>query len=365
MFDAALPFWAGPGVDREHGGFVEAFDLAGNPRTDFKRVRVVCRQIYVFSHASMMGFGEGAALSEHGYRFLVDHAWLGESGGWARKLDRAGGVIDPTPDLYDIAFVLFALAWRARASGDPEPIRWAHRTLDYLDAHMRHPGGEGFLATGDASGPRLQNPHMHLLEASLALMEASDDPRFRELADEVAGLFERRFYDPQTQTLAEYFTEDWARLPGEQGRWIEPGHQFEWAWILSHHQRLTGRDHAELSRGLAAFGEAHGVDPVSHATYNAVRDDGAPLDRGSRSWPNTERMKAAVALYDLDGRDPWPVLEQSGRLLLDRYLAHQPRGAWIDQFDGEGRPAVDSVPTSTLYHVFLAFAETLRIAPHA
>ena len=111
----------------------------------------------------------------------------------------------------------------------------------------------------------------------------------------------------------------------------EPGHQLEWAWILANHQRLTGRDNGDIVTGLIGFAERHGVDPTSQITFNAVRDDGTPLDRGSRTWPNTERIKAAVAGFERHGRDP--------------------------------RPMIDTVPASTLYHVFLAFTELLRIAP--
>jgi len=39
------------------------------------------------------------------------------------------------------------------------------------------------------------------------------------------------------------------------------------------------------------------------------------------------------------------------------------RGPWIDQFNEHGAPSLDTVPASTLYHVFLAFAEVLRVAP--
>ena len=49
--------------------------------------------------------------------------------------------------------------------------------------------------------------------------------------------------------------------------------------------------------------------------------------------------------------------------LLDRYLAVQPAGAWVDQLDAEGRPAVDKLPASTFYHVMLAFTELLRLEP--
>jgi N-acylglucosamine 2-epimerase/mannose-6-phosphate isomerase len=361
MFAAALPLWSDRGIDHAHGGYVEQLDLAGRPGGEVKRVRVVCRQIYVFSHASVLGWAEGDRLAERGYAYLTRHAALG-GGAWARRLDPLGTIIDATPDLYDLAFVLFALGWRHRASGDPEALEHARRTLDYLDREMRHASG-GFLHEKPAPGFRLQNPHMHLLEAALVLFETSGEEIFGALADELVELFLRRFFNPRSGTLAEYFEEDWSPAAGDRGRVVEPGHQFEWAWILANHQRLRGRDLVAAARGLFDFAERHGVDPASRATYDAVRDDGLPLDRGSRTWPNTERMKGAIALYELTRRDPRPVLEESGRLLLDRYLAWPPAGAWMDAFDGEGRPIADKIPASTLYHVFLAFAETLRVAP--
>lgn len=58
-----------------------------------------------------------------------------------------------------------------------------------------------------------------------------------------------------------------------------------------------------------------------------------------------------------------PDLEQSGRLLLDAYLAPAPKGLWFDNLDQAGMPIADKVPASSLYHLFLAFAEALRIAP--
>src|SRR5262249_20833156 len=159
-------------------------------------------------------------------------AWLGKNKGWAKKLARTGEPIDDTPDLYDLAFVLFALAWRYRASGDGDAIGRAHQTLDFIETYMRVDGGEDYWHTLPPDGPRLQNPHMHLFEACLAAYEASNEQRFLDRAREIANLFRTRFFDGRT--LGEYFTEDLKRCPGEQGRSVEPGHQFEWAWILTH-----------------------------------------------------------------------------------------------------------------------------------
>jgi mannose-6-phosphate isomerase len=49
-------------------------------------------------------------------------------------------------------------------------------------------------------------------------------------------------------------------------------------------------------------------------------------------------------------------------LRLDRhYLQHPAAGGWYDQFDGEGRSLVDTIPASTFYHVLCAIAEADRV----
>ena len=357
----ALDYWAAVGVDRANGGFVEHLALDGsNPDVAFKRLRVLCRQIYVYSHAAVLGRPGSLEIARHGYSFLTQNGWLGPEGGWARRLGRGGGVIDPTPDLYDLAFVLFALGWYHRATGEEDALRRAHDTVVFLDRHMRHPAG-GYLAEKPARGHRLQNPHMHLLEAALVHLENTGEPVFRALADEIVALFRARLFDPATETLAEYFDENWMRAAGDAGRTIEPGHQFEWGWILSNYQRLTGVNVRDSALALVRFGERFGIDPATGATFDAVRDDGVVLDRGSRAWTNAERMQAAVAMFEMEGRDPSSVFAASGGLLLDRYLAHVPRGTWIDHFDAAGQPKADKIPASSLYHFMIAFTEVLRV----
>lgn len=363
LFDQALPFWAAHGIDHEYGGYVERLTLDGrDAAVDFKRTRVACRQIYVFSHAATMGWRPGATLAETGIVYLTERAWLGPDKGFARLTTRDGKVLDPTPDLYDLAFVLFAFAWRHGAMKDALSLGWMHKTMDFIEQHMRHPGGLGFWHQLPPDGFRLQNPHMHLTEACLAAFEATGEQRFADHAKALVKLFQTKFFDAASGTLAEYFNDDWSRAAGEDGRVTEPGHQLEWAWILNSARKLLGVDTAAEIRATIAFAERHGVDQATSVTYNCVRNDGTAIDRGSRTWPNTERLKAAVALYELDGVDPAPVIDPTVDLLLQRYLSHDPPGTWIDAFDEKGEAESNTIPASTLYHVFLAFAEVLRIS---
>ncbi|GIU66824.1 AGE family epimerase/isomerase [Candidatus Phycosocius spiralis] len=363
MFDQALPLWGDVGIDRVHGGYTERLKADGTPDDPgFKRIRVIGRQIYVFSHAFCLGWKPGLALAEHGFHFLVKHAWLGEVGGWARRVTTDGQLMDPTPDLYDNAFALFALAWFHRASGRQDVLSWALKTVEFIEAHMRHPNGIGFMHEKPAVGPRQQNPHMHLLEAALAWLDTQPHPRFETLARKVVTLFETKLFDQANGRLPEYFDEDMVPLNNSSGRITEPGHQLEWAWILGNANRLLAIDTRATTRALIMSAEANGVDPISFATYNQVRNDGLVLDKGSRTWPNTERIKAHIAAYEIFGTDPRGAIGQSLDLLFSNHLNTHLQGTWVDAYDSDWNPCQGPIPTSTLYHVFLAFAEILRVS---
>lgn len=360
MFQAALPLWADKGIDKTFGGPVEALTGDGREVADipFKRTRVAGRQLYVFSHAALLGWSEGRSVADHLFEHLTTRAWGGADIGWRRLIALDGAPLDSTPDLYDYAFALFGLGWYHKLTGDSRALDLAHRTLDILDRLFRHPQG-GFLHEFPATPPRQQNPHMHLIEAALVLAETSGDGRFRALANEVHDLFLRRIVRLPEGILPEFFEDDWRPVANQI---IEPGHQMEWAWILGRHQALTGHDNTSAMKSLMAFSETHGFDPSTGWTRNQIGVDGRILNGGSRSWPNTERIKGWLALEEFTGVDASAPVQRSLDALFAWHLKHDVPGCWQDAFDADGRPLTSTVPASTLYHVFLAFTEVLRLA---
>lgn len=376
MFNQALPFWAREGRDVPGLGFHETLRLDGvSADSPFKRMRVQARQLYTYAHAAMMGWPGGLAVARVGYDFMVAHGWRSE-GGWAKLLGPGGGIVDDTADLYDNAFVLFALAWYARASGSDEALDQARRTLDWILASMgvaAHGGFENTIPVG--AGHRQQNPHMHLLEALLALHATAADPSVLELATGIAGLFRRHFFNPRTGTLGEFFGRDWSPAPGEAGTLVEPGHHYEWVWLLQQYAARSGEDFTAEQDALFRFAEVHGRNPRTGFVVNALSQDGAVRDAASRLWMQTEELKAHLALGERDGHvgaGPLFVdrIERVVSTLLDHYCDPCgggaapliPPGGWIDVFDAEGRPAVSVMPTSSLYHIYVAFAELERMA---
>jgi mannose-6-phosphate isomerase len=382
--ETLLPFWAAAGFDAPHGAFVEKFEPSGAPtREDYTRVRVQARQIYVFSHAAVAGFSDlGLARAQSAFAFLEDHAWDGGNGGWFHRLRRGGPVLDSRKDSYDHAFLLLAMAWLYRAGGDARVLRRAKETWTFLEDRLgvfrdgRFDGySEWQLPAGTAIPlPRRQNPHMHLLEALLALYEASGEPAWLEGAGRIFDLFEQYFFDASSGQLIEFFDADWQEVPSPDSpggrRLREPGHHFEWAWLLHRYADLSGNPAAVAAmRGLFDWAWAHGIDRSGAAPFVVFEEldpEGRVLAGGTkRLWPQTEAVKACLAVYERFGEQ---AALTGARQLLDALFTtfadlESPR--WREQVDRDGKLIRESLPASSLYHLFLAVAEAIRVLPGA
>ena len=79
------------------------------------------------------------------------------------------------------------------------------------------------------------------------------------------------------------------------------------------------------------------------------------LDNTFRSWPQTEAIKATIALDRAGPLDLSVEIEQRVDRLFALHLDNAPKGLWIDQVDGQGTIATDTVPASIFYHIVGAF----------
>lgn len=359
MLDACFPLWAEQGL-AGNGLFREALDLTHRPiEADETRVRVQARQTYVYCEALRLGWERERCerLIKLGVNALKGPSRRSD-GLLGRVLATDGsGLKDATADLYDIAFALFALASAARA-GEDHSLEIFHEILKALDAMLADKAHGGYFETLPRGDQRLQNPHMHLLEACHALHVAEPDGGHLARANRIIDLFSAHMLDADTSTLGEYFAPDWSKLSGKAHQEIEPGHQFEWVWLLHRHAILTGGElHPAIAR-LYAFALST-LDEEGRAFTGCTRD-GKITDASRRTWMQTEALKAHLAMIELGADDPADDRAvESFDILMDEYLT--PEGGWIDRFDADGQVATETMPASTGYHVVLAFAELIRV----
>lgn len=248
------------------------------------------------------------------------------------------------------------------------------RTVDFLDSDLRLMRGgdfdgyrEHWVDPGqEAPLPRRQNPHMHLLEAFLALHEVTGEPEWLVRAEAIVGLFTRSFYDAETGQLTEFFDRDWRESARDGVRLREPGHHFEWVWLLHRYGRFAGEDwvHPVMQR-LFDWAWQRGIDRREggiFAAYDAVDPNGQVLAAGSkRLWPQTEALKACLALAEAGGHPP---AEEGAAAILESLFANfvsRDHALWHDQFSGAGAMIAPAIPASSLYHLYLAITEVIRL----
>jgi mannose/cellobiose epimerase-like protein (N-acyl-D-glucosamine 2-epimerase family) len=361
LFDSCFPLWAEHGLNPA-GLFPEVLSLDHDELDrDLTRVRVQARQTYVFAEAWRLGWKRDTAarLVQAGVSVLTGPA-LAPTGLPGRTLQTNGaGLADASADLYDTAFVLYGLAEAARSAdlGDA-PLAPARQILAALDRLARDPVHGGYAEVLPAPTTRLQNPHMHLLEACLSLHRSDPAGGHFTRAAEIIDLFDTKFTAGPGGLLGEKFAADWSAPEGDAARIVEPGHQFEWVWLLHTWSRLVQKPLPEAAVQLYTFGVST-LDAAGRACQEVTRD-GAPHDASRRTWPQTEALKAHLALFEQRGDARFAAAAcRSFDVLMDEFLTED--GGWIDHFSADGAVLAKDMPASTGYHVVLAFAELIRI----
>lgn len=365
--ETLVPGWIGRAVRPGHAGFVELFDPADPDREPgpIRTTLVTARLTYVFSHAHLLDpQGDALAAARHGFAFLRDACREAGRGRFLHSVREDGTPVDARTDLYDLAFVLFAMAWYYRATRDDQALAIANEVIGFIEGEMTHPQG-GFAEDTLGTLPRRQNPHMHLLEAFHALAEATGEQRWLDHANAIVRLARQHLVDVETDTLGEYFTDDWKQAPGAAGLVCEPGHHLEWTWLLLHHWRLTGDTEArDLAERLYGFAIRHGFDDGQAgplAAFDMVDRSGNVTAPTKLLWPQTEAIKAFLARVEfLDDADAAERLDKHLASLF-RWFVTPETGLWFNQLAQDGTPRQTVIPVRVLYHLLLALAEWERV----
>lgn len=353
-----LPLWADRVLAGGRPGYVELVDKDGTALPSPPRSTLVtARLVYTFSLGHVLA-GEGScrAAAEHGLAFLLDSCRR-QDGRFAHLPDEDGEA-----DLYDLAFVLLALAGHAGAFGRRDLLALTEAIAADLDGRLAHP--DGFYRDPGVDGPlRRQFPHMHLFEAFQLLARLAPGKGWERRCEVILDLVEHRLIAADG-SIAEWYASDWRPADGAQGAEREIGHQFEWAWLLHRHGWTADSARAvelgdRLYRfGLATAGAANGLP--SGPLPNAIDGSGAPVGTHRPLWPLTELLRASVAV-EIAGRDKAAagLADAAASAVFERYL--DPRsGLWINETDSGGRPLGDTIPARVLYHLVPAFAAYSR-----
>ncbi|MGZ9097106.1 MAG: AGE family epimerase/isomerase [Micavibrio sp.] len=363
-----VPKWYEAFSDQKIGGFYERLGHSFQPvLTGTRRLLTQCRQLSVYSHASLQKDGTAFNIDlKKSFDHIVKAYYIPATGAWRFSVDDQGNPNDETCDLYTLSFVIFSFSHYFRATGDARAKDMASATLHLIEKYFRLDDQPGFAEALDGSlktlpNMRRQNPHMHLLEACLFAYDTWHDPAFLKTADEMVALFQRYFYNSDTNTVCEFFTDDLQPHP-DKGDRVEPGHAFEWVWLLKRHAEIKQdpKQYDDICSRLLNWGNRYGWDSAFGGIYDVLSPRGDVLVETKRLWPFTEGLKANALMLD-SFPDKDPIKEQISRMVhIFRSKYMQERGFWVEWLSRDLKPQSDYMPGTTPYHVYFGIMETRR-----
>lgn len=339
-----LPMWRGPGFNTALKLPYEAFGGEDHRPLTAERYRAMAcaRQLFVFSQAG------DAAHAQVLFDSLMHTFQDTRLGGWFYSVDAQGAPLDTTKDLYTHAFVVFACAEYGRRSGNREALDIVHRTSALIQSRFAA-GGDLFNAalTADfagVTGTPVQNPLMHLTEAWLAAREATRDNTFDTALRRLAGAVAQHFVHAPTGCIAE--------LPiGAEDNRLEPGHQFEWFWLVKQAGAVfEGSGLAETMPRAFSFAQQHGVDRETGGVCASLDETGRIKDATQRIWAQTEYLRALASHGE---PATLAALPRQIELFQQRFL--RPQG-WFECKTHTGEVARADMPSTTPYHLATAYA---------
>ncbi len=380
LFRHILPFWAGPALDRENGGWMAWLTNDLKPdRSQPKGLIVNTRILWAFS-AAYRARPEPLyrEMAGRAFDFVTTKFWDAQHGGAFWRLNDAGTVIDDSKKIYGQAFYIYALTEFHCAFENRAALQQAQELFELIERHAHdakhagylevcrrdwsEAGPEARLSDKDMTEKKSMNNHLHVLEAYTNLHRVWPDPRVAERLRELTDIFLTRILDAQTKHLHHFFNERWDVRSDS----YTFGHDIEASWLLCETAQELG-DKKLLKRVRATalemaetlFDEGLGAD--GSLCYEGRA--GQIIDAGRECWPHAEAIVGFLNAYEI-GRDAkFLAAALNVWNFIERNLVDRVHGEWFWRVNPDG--TVDSTLPKVSewkgpYHATRACLETIR-----
>ncbi len=380
LFGRILPFWCGPAVDHQQGGWMGWLSNDLKPdRSQPKGLIVNSRILWVFSavHRARPGklFQEMAGRA---FDFVTNRFWDAEHGGAFWRLDDSGKVIDDSKKIYGQAFYIYALTEFHRAFGSPVALERAQELFELIERHAHdakfggyvevcnrgwsEAGADARLSDKDMNEKKSMNNHLHVLEACTNLFRAWPELRVAKRLRELIQLFLTRILDARTKHLHHFFDEQWQ----VRSNTYTFGHDIEASWLLCEAAEELG-DSKLLER----------VRVVAVQMADVVLDEGVAgdgglcyegkggkiIDHGKECWPQAEAVVGFLNAFQISGDKQFLIAARRVWNYIEKNLIDRVHGEWFWRINPNGRPDQKLPKVSEWkgpYHATRACLETMR-----
>jgi cellobiose epimerase len=359
LSEKVLPYWYDTAQDKDHGGYLLADAREGLQKAEEKQLVTQSRMIWGFAHAHRHGFSSGQrdylAAATQGYRFLREHFFDPEHGGYFWKTDLAGHPVNRRKIVYGQSFVIYALVEYSRAAGNKAALQEALDLYHALQKHAHDAKHGGWIehfepdwtpilspvsgAEVEVPGLKSANTHLHLMEALTELYEATKDEEVRASLEEALRINMKYFYPPEPGQSCFHRHPDWSRVTDPKSAGLSYGHNVEFAWLMIRAEKGLGLplswDHfqAHLDHALK-----YGYDREHGGLYNRGADNKPATQTDKVWWIQAEMLAALTEALQHKANPACRTALESLIHFIWTYQVDPKDGIWMDTVTAQGRP---------------------------
>lgn len=400
LFGHILPFWCGPALDHEQGGWMAWLSNDLTPdRSQPKGLIVNARILWAFSAVHRVQpeplFRQ---VAERAFDVVMNHFWDTQHGGAFWRLDGDGRVLDDSKKTYGQAFYIYALAEYCQAFGvvgqsapaaivsagappadlavggeaaqtapgeapaatkageahcpTTQALARAIELFDLIERHTHDPAHGGYfevrrrdwseaansqLSEKDMDTAKSMNNHLHVLEAYTNLYRVWPDSRVALRLRELIALFEHHILDPHTHHFHHFFGEAWQ----VRSDTYTFGHDIEGSWLLCEAAEVL--DDPALLQRLQALALrmseavlAEAVDRDGGLFYEG--EAGRIVDAGKECWPQAEAVVGFLNAWEISSDAKFFQAARRVWDFIEQHLADRVHGEWFWRINPNGRP---------------------------
>lgn len=384
-----LKFWIDHALDHEFGGVLGRLDRQGAPILPGNKSLVLeSRTLWAFAEAYRRYPDpryKDIAISCH--RFLREHFWDKERGGYYFMVSRDGHPTDTTKLVNPMCYTMEGLAQAAVAFHDASAGQEALELFRAIDkaAHDSTYGGYRMVFTADwqyiedyKPGPDGPPPsftgtfdrksfdwHLGALEAFATLYDVTGDPVVRARLEELLDIFNNKIVDVNQGYGRLFFTRDWKPyVPDEAARDSAYGLDCEASWLIMESAKLVGRVNDPKTRqvvlALADHALRVGFDRERGGIYNSGPVAGPVTNKNKSWWQQCEGLVAFLNAFQMTGDAKyWDAFDKQARFVEGDFLDHE-YGEWYTSIMADGEIRSEKVgPWKAPYHITRALLEVV------
>jgi mannobiose 2-epimerase len=380
LFEDILPFWCGPAVDHDQGGWMGwlANDLTPD-RSRPKGLVVHSRILWAFSAVHLFRPDPlYRQMAGRAFDYIMNRFWDPQHGGAFWQLDDRGNVIDDSKKIYGQVFCIYALTEFHRAFNSAPALTRAQELFGLIEqqAHDGDWGGYVEVCRRDWSAVRPEaqrrkealneaksmNNHLHVLEAFTNLYRVKPSPEVAQRLRELIQLFFQHILDARTGHLHHFFNEQW-RLRSDTYTF---GHDIEASWLLCEAADVLGdpallAETRKVALHIAAVARDEGLAADGGLYYEGK--SGQVIDHGRECWTQAEALVGFLNAFQLSGDANYVQIARRVWLFIEQKLVDRVHGEWFWRINPDGQPDPKLPKVSEWkgpYHATRACLESLR-----